>query len=354
MSSDSSVGAARASAGRRAPALAARRGAQPAGPTVLDTFAGIGGSSLGARLAGFRVVLASDGCPSACAAYTANAPSHGVLCADAADAPVFLAALRARCKDIGVSDHFDCILCSLPCQGFSSASSSRHKDTRRGLGARFLPVLIDLAPTAIVFENVVPFAVSAEWAALRLALSASYDVSEHVICASHLGVPQRRRRFFGVCIPSGAEDRLSAAVAELAAVPETTMAQTFPGMVSFFHLPRGRTDPAVFSAARPAPTVRTTCAAVPNYGTYRRRLRDAGPLRDATVLSVADWARVQGFPSSWILPTATTACGCPFCASSRRRPAPRMIGNAVCPGVMAFVLSHIRHVFAPATGGGHR
>ena len=317
----------------------------PARPTVLDTFCGIGGSSLGATMAGYDVVMATDGCPTACAAYAVNAPGHPVVCADASSSAPFLAALASAAKASGTPASFDCILVSLPCQGFSTASTNRRTDPRRDLGSLFLPSLLALRPTVVVFENVCGFGISGEWAALKTALLRRFDVQEHVISAARCGVPQRRNRFFAACVPRGSEDRLSPAVAALDSRPETTMRQVFPDLRTYFHCPRGASDPGVFDSDRPAPTVRTTCAAKPNKDRYRPRRRDAGPIADASVLSVADWARVQGFPTTWVLPSTTASCSCRFCSSSRRRPAPRLVGNAVCPAVMAFVLRHLAHLF---------
>ena len=315
------------------------------GPRVLDCFCGIGGSSRGAVLAGYTIAVATDGCPTALAAYSANAPSHLTVQLDAADSPSFVAGVRQACAREGISPKFDIALVSLPCQAFSSASNSRATDTRRGLASLFLPSLIALAPSAIVFENVPNFGTSAEWRAVRSRLAQSYNVREYVINSAKCAVPQRRLRFFAVCTPRGAVDVLTTAVAALGDVAETNMEDVFPQLGLYFHLPRGAHDPAVFSTDRPSPTVRTTCASRPNLAKFTPRPRDAGCITDAAVLPVSTWARVMGFPPGWRLPVQRQACTCPFCASSRRAPAARLIGNAVCPPVMAFILKNLRHLF---------
>lgn len=102
----------------RVPTMDEIRAVKPNGLTVATTFAGGGGSSLGYRMAGFKVIYANEFVPIAQDSYRANAMPYTVV--DGRDIKVVHAAdiLRAGGLKKGELDVFDG---SPPCQAFSTA-----------------------------------------------------------------------------------------------------------------------------------------------------------------------------------------------------------------------------------------
>ena len=89
-------------------------------PTVVSTFAGTGGSSLGYRYAGFKMRLAVEWDNNAAQCYRANFPTtpifHGDIAALSAEDALEQSGLQP-----GELDVFDG---SPPCQGFSTAGQT--------------------------------------------------------------------------------------------------------------------------------------------------------------------------------------------------------------------------------------
>ena len=103
-------------------------------PTVISTFAGCGGSSLGYRLAGFRELLAVEWDDNAVATFKMNFP----------DVPVYhgdIARLTgAECMNLagGIKPReLDVLDGSPPCQGFSTAGKRKFDDPRNSLFREF-------------------------------------------------------------------------------------------------------------------------------------------------------------------------------------------------------------------------
>ena len=86
-------------------------------PTVISTFAGGGGSSLGYSMAGFRELLAVEWEQNAVDTFRLNFPEVPVYHGDIAKLPVNEVFMLTGLKE-GELDVFDG---SPPCQGFSTA-----------------------------------------------------------------------------------------------------------------------------------------------------------------------------------------------------------------------------------------
>jgi DNA (cytosine-5)-methyltransferase 1 len=182
----------------RLPTMAAVREAPANGLTVASLFAGAGGSSLGYRLAGFRVAYANEWGAHPAAVYRANAAPgtvvdqrdvHEVSAADVLDA---VEAATGR-RELDVLDG------SPPCQAFSSAGKrGGFKDPRGNLFAQYARLLGELRPRALVAENVAGMAAGAMKGAFtdaaRRLREQGYRVEVRVLDAMWLGVPQRRGR----------------------------------------------------------------------------------------------------------------------------------------------------------------
>ncbi len=169
-------------------------------PTVLSTFAGAGGSSLGYSMAGFREVLAVEWDDNAVQTFKANFPGvpvyHGDIAKLSVDECLSMAGLKP-----GELDVFDG---SPPCQGFSTAGKRVMDDPRNQLFREYVRLLRGLRPKVFVMENVsgmVKGKMRLIFVDILRELKASgYRVSARLLNAMYFGVPQSRQRmiFIGV------------------------------------------------------------------------------------------------------------------------------------------------------------
>lgn len=169
-------------------------------PTVISTFAGAGGSSLGYSMAGFRELLAVEWDEHAVKTFKANFPHVPVYHGDIAKLSVEQCLNTAR-LNAGELDVFDG---SPPCQSFSTAGKRSFTDQRGQLFKEYVRLLQGLNPKAFVMENVsgmVKGKMKLIFAEILHELKAcGYHVSVRLLNASHYGVPQARERliFIGV------------------------------------------------------------------------------------------------------------------------------------------------------------
>src|SRR3990167_6980791 len=163
-------------------------------PTVISTFAGCGGSSLGYQLAGFRELLAVEWNNSAVATFKANFPHvpvfHGDIALLTSSECMRLAGVTPR--ELDVLDG------SPPCQGFSTAGKRRFNDPRNSLFREFVRLLMDLQPRAFVLENVtglVKGCMKQAYLVIVAELRAcGYRVKGEVLNAMYFNVAQSRER----------------------------------------------------------------------------------------------------------------------------------------------------------------
>lgn len=169
-------------------------------PTVISTFAGAGGSSLGYSMAGFRELLAVEWDDNAVATFRLNFPDVPVYHGDIAKLTVAEVLERTGLQP-GELDVFDG---SPPCQGFSTAGKRVLDDPRNGLFREYVRLLRDLQPKVLVMENVsgmVKGKMKLVFAEILRELKASgYRVSARLLNAMYFCVPQSRERmiFVGV------------------------------------------------------------------------------------------------------------------------------------------------------------
>lgn len=169
-------------------------------PTVISTFAGAGGSSLGYSMAGYRELLAVEWDDNAVETFRLNFPDVPVYHGDIAELTVE-EMLRLTGLKPGELDVFDG---SPPCQGFSTAGKRVLDDPRNSLFREFVRLLRGLKPKVFVMENVsgmVKGKMKLVFAEIMRELKASgYRVSARLLNAMYFGVPQSRQRmiFIGV------------------------------------------------------------------------------------------------------------------------------------------------------------
>jgi DNA (cytosine-5)-methyltransferase 1 len=181
------------------------------GYNVVSTFSGAGGSCLGYRMAGFRVLWANEFIPEAQEVYKLNHP-NSVLNTDdirAVSADDILDSIALRVGEIDILDG------SPPCASFSTAGKrdsgwgevKQYSSTKQRVDDLFFEyarLLKALQPKVFVAENVSGLVKGVAKGYFKLILQAlkdcGYNVKAKVLDASWLGVPQRRQRliFIGV------------------------------------------------------------------------------------------------------------------------------------------------------------
>lgn len=178
----------------------------------VSTFSGCGGSSLGYRMGGFRMLWASEFVPAAQETYRANAAPYTVL--DTRDIREVKGQdiLDATGLGVGEIDLFDG---SPPCASFSTAGKreagwgqvKKYSDTKQrtdDLFYEFARLIEETQPRVFVAENVAGLVRGTAKGYFKLILArlraCGYRVQARVLDASWLGVPQARQRliFVGV------------------------------------------------------------------------------------------------------------------------------------------------------------
>ena len=169
-------------------------------PTVISTFAGCGGSSLGYSMAGFRELLAVEWDDNAVKTFALNFPDVPIYHGDVAKLSVQECLDRAHIQPREL-DVFDG---SPPCQGFSTAGKRMIDDPRNQLFREYVRLLRGLQPKVFVMENVsgmVKGKMKLVFVEILQELKASgYQVSARLLNAIYFNVPQSRERmiFIGV------------------------------------------------------------------------------------------------------------------------------------------------------------
>lgn len=166
----------------------------------VDLFAGAGGLSLGAEMAGIDVQLAIENDIHAAETYKLNHPKTRVIADD-------IKSIDRIHLDNGNSAVI--LFGGPPCQGFSTSNQkTRNKDNPKNwLFTEFIRLADSLKPEWIVFENVRGIIETEKGYFAELISSEisklGYTCSAMVLCASDYGVPQMRSRFFLIGSLSG-------------------------------------------------------------------------------------------------------------------------------------------------------
>lgn len=166
--------------------------------TVVSAFAGCGGSSLGYKWAGGRVVCAIEFDRNAAETYRLNFPETLIIERDIATV-IAGEVLSLTGMSPGQLDVLDG---SPPCQGFSIAGKRQFADPRNGLFWEFVRLIEGLQPRAFVMENVsglVKGKMKLAFQAIMQALKATgYRVRCQLLNAMWFGVPQSRERLIWI------------------------------------------------------------------------------------------------------------------------------------------------------------
>lgn len=307
-------------------------------PTVISTFAGGGGSSLGYSMAGFRELLAVEWDDNAVETFRLNFPDVPVYHGDIAKLSVAEVLERTGLQP-GELDVFDG---SSPCQGFSTAGKRVMDDPRNQLFREYVRLLQGLKPKVFVMENVsgmVKGKMKLLFADILRALKASgYVVSARLLNAMYFNVPQSRERliFIGVREDLGiapshprAErrsyttwDAIGEYVLSAHEVRETELTPLYQG---YWHAAKpmgvvGKLNQNIrLDFSRPAKTLQKGEG---NGGVYHPA--------ECRSLCECEMARLGSFPDS-------------FSWVGGKRNSKNRIGNSVPPLFMRSIATHIRH-----------
>ena len=169
-------------------------------PTVISTFAGTGGSSLGYKWAGFKELLAIDFDAHAVECFKLNFPEVPMWHKSVID--ITGNEIMDFCKiKPGELDVFDG---SPPCQGFSTAGKRHVRDSRNDLFAHYYRLVTEIQPKVFIMENVTGMAKGTMKGVfieiMNVLKSGNYNVKCKQMNSKYYGVPQSRERliFMGI------------------------------------------------------------------------------------------------------------------------------------------------------------
>lgn len=310
-------------------------------PTVISTFAGCGGSSLGYSMAGFRELLANEWDDNAVETFKLNFPEVPVIQGDIAKLSVD-EVLNITGLKSGQLDIFDG---SPPCQGFSTAGKRQIDDPRNSLFREYVRLLRGLQPKVFVMENVsgmvkgIMKLVFVE--ILKELRSSGYKVSARLLNAMYFNVPQSRQRmiFIGVREDLGIEPSHPLAESLPITIKEAwnNLNNIMPPPLSNFVIPyvgkmkqgqsmndvgyKGGFQTKRLFINKPSPTLTKIIGGV-GFGTNLHPFEDR-------VLSIPETQRIASFPDEYT-----------FLGEYKYQRA--RIGNCVPPLFMRSIAKHIR------------
>lgn len=164
---------------------------------AIDLFAGLGGWSTGARMAGVDVVWAANHWPVAVEWHSKNHPDAIHVCQDLHQA------------DWTQVPAHDVLLASPCCQGHSKARGKSNGNPQHDASRSTAWAVVSAAechrPPVAIIENVpefVEWSLYPAWCAAMNALG--YQLAPHIVDCADLGVPQNRVRLFIVATRSDA------------------------------------------------------------------------------------------------------------------------------------------------------
>lgn len=297
---------------------------------AIDLFAGAGGFSTGATMAGVNVVWAANHWPAAVQVHANNHPHTVHLCQDLQQADW-----------TQVPDH-DLLMASPACQGHSRARGKErpHNDAQRATAWAVVSAAECKRPELVLIENVPEFAKWALYPAWCSAMGAlGYALSPMILDAADHGVAQHRRRLFIVGTRSKHPVQLD--MPQRAHVGSDHIIDFDTGRWSTVDKPgRSQVTLSRITEGRKVHGQRFLTAYYGNESGGRSLSRPVGTIttRDRwavidsdrmRMLSVDECRKAMGFPASYQLPVSA-------------KDAMHMLGNAVVPVVACDVINALR------------
>lgn len=192
-------------------------------PVAISLFSGLGGIDIGLHRAGVETAVCVEKNPEAAQSLRANSTEHPdqpLSTEDLINKRYPWAVIEKDIYEISTddilkagdvnSDDVDLLVGGPPCQTFSRSNEGARQgtDASRGmLYEEYVRVLSEIQPRAFIFENVRGLASSNDGEDLQIikeALSsAGYAVNNQVLNTADYGVPQTRERIFIIGLRSG-------------------------------------------------------------------------------------------------------------------------------------------------------
>lgn len=288
---------------------------------AIDLFAGAGGFSTGAAMAGIEVVWAANHWPAAVAIHSQNHPQAAHLCQDLQ---------QANWRDVPAHD---ILLASPCCQGHSRARGKANGDPQHDESRSTAWAVVSAAeyhrPAFAVIENVPEFtrwSLYPAWCAAMDALG--YALTPMIVDAADHGAPQHRERLF--IIAARAKHPIMIELEKRAHVPASSFVDFGAGNWQPIEKPgRAANTLARIAAGRAAHGARFISSYYGAEKGGRSLERPVGTITTRDRHAIVDGDRMRmfsaqecraamGFPADYILPAA-------------HRDAVHMLGNAVCP-----------------------
>ena len=295
---------------------------------AVDLFAGMGGNTEGARMAGIHTVWAANHWRQAVEVHEMNHPETRHECQDLH---------QANWADVPAHD---LLLASPSCQGHSRARGTdkpRH-DAARSTAWAVVSCAEVHRPEFVLVENVPEMATWTLWPAWCKAMTAlGYTLSPHVLDAADFGVPQNRVRLYVICTRTEAplvldqrtgsqpaiEPHIDWAAGKWRVIDGTLADKTRQRIA---HGRKAFGDRFTFSYYGNTTTARSLDRPIGTLTTKDRwAVVDGDRMR---MLSADECRRAMGFRESYRLPKSTTL-------------AKHMLGNAVAPPVIAAIITRI-------------
>lgn len=297
---------------------------------AIDLFAGAGGFSTGATMAGVQVVWAANHWPEAVRVHANNHPDTIHLCQDLQQA------------DWTQVPGHDILMASPACQGHSRARGKEraHHDAQRATAWAVVSASECHRPAVVIVENVPEYTrwvLFPAWCAAMNALG--YTMSPMILDAADHGVAQHRRRLF--IVGTRSKHPIELALPRREHVGSAQIIDFDAGRWTKVDKPgRSLATLSRIQSGRSAHGARFVTAYYGNESGGRSLNRPIGTIttRDRwavidgdrmRMLSVDECRKAMGFPSSYQLP-------------SRAKDAMHMLGNAVVPVVACDVINALR------------
>lgn len=297
---------------------------------AIDLFAGAGGFSTGAQMAGCDVVWAANHWRAAVNVHADNHPNTAHSCQDLQQA------------DWTQVPAHDLLMASPACQGHSRARGMEkpHHDAQRSTAWAVVSAAEYRRPEFVLVENVPEFAKWTLYPAWCAAMNAlGYALAPMILDAADHGVAQNRRRLFIVCTRTkhpielalpNREHAPAAGIIDFKAGNWSTINRKGRSLATLARIASGRAahgarfvtayygnEHGGRSLSRPLGTITTRA---------RWAVIDGDRMR---MLNVNECRRAMGFPDSYRLP-------------SRQKDAMHMLGNAVVPPVARDVIEALK------------
>jgi DNA (cytosine-5)-methyltransferase 1 len=305
----------------------------------IDLFAGAGGSSCGATSAGIKVVAAIDRWTLARDTFKTNFPEVKFLLESCENVK-----LRLLKKEVGA---VDLIIASPECTSHTCAKGNAPRsEMSRRTAFQVVRFAKEFKPRWIVVENVVHMRSWKSYETWRRQLEdLGYNLRDQVINAADHGVPQARRRLFVMCDRDQAPSEVKASAGRRRTAASVVNRN---GLFKFSELRSANRAAATLQRAERA--FETVGSSKPFLLVYYGSDAAGGwqrldvPLRTLTtldrfalvrptrnghemrMLQVPEIRAAMGFPAEYVLKHGT------------RREKIKLLGNAVCPPVMAAVI----------------